>query len=112
MRAGGSYELLKDDHGLVLAVLKDNPMTEYEIRLNPGDRVFVYTDGVPEAMNEERKQYGTGRMTEQLNRLKDSDQKTVLEGVLQDIRNYTGSADQFDDITMLGLTYKGSSDGD
>ena len=112
MRAGGSYELLKDDHGLVLAVLKDNPMTEYEIRLNPGDRVFVYTDGVPEAMNEERKQYGTGRMTEQLNRLKDSDQKTILEGVLQDIRNYTGSADQFDDITMLGLTYKGSSDGD
>lgn len=107
MRAGGSYELLTDDHGKLLGMFRDLPQTEYEIRMNPGDRIFVYTDGVPEATDENRKQYGTDRMTELLNRLKDLDQKAVLEGVLQDIRNYAGAADQFDDITMLGLTYKG-----
>lgn len=106
-RAGGDYELLTDEHGKLLGIFKDISLAEYEIQLNPGDRLFVYTDGVPEAADENRKQYGTGRMTEQLNRLKDSDQKTILEGVLQDIRKYAGAADQFDDITMLGLTYKG-----
>jgi len=105
MRAGGQYELLIDKHGMMLAVYDDNPMTAYEIRLNPGDRFFVYTDGVTEAMNEKHRQYGTDRMLEQLNTLKDSDQKTVLGGVLQDIRNFAGTAEQFDDITMLGLTY-------
>jgi sigma-B regulation protein RsbU (phosphoserine phosphatase) len=57
--------------------------------------------------NEKKEQYRTGRVLEQLNRLKDSDQKTLLEGMLQDIRNFAGDAEQFDDITMLGLTYKG-----
>ena len=108
-RAGGDYELLMDEHGKLLGIFKDISLAEYEVQLNPGDRLFVYTDGVPEATNEKREQYGTNRMTEQLNRLKDSDQKTILEGVLQDIRNYAGTADQFDDITMLGLTYKGGS---
>ena len=60
-----------------------------------------------EAMNEKQQQYGTGRMLEELNSLKDSDQETVLRGVLGDIRNYAGSAEQFDDITMLGLTFQG-----
>ena len=107
MRAGGQYELLIDKHGMMLAIFEDNAMTGYEIRLNPGDRFFVYTDGVTEAMNEKQQQYGTGRMLEELNSLKDSDQETVLRGVLGDIRNYAGSAEQFDDITMLGLTFQG-----
>lgn len=108
MRSGGQYELMSDEHGMVLAIFEDNSMTGYEIRLNPRDRLLVYTDGVPEAMNEKQQQYGTGRMLAQLNSLKDSDQETVLRGVLQDIRNYAGVAEQFDDITMLGLTYKGT----
>ena len=109
LRAEGSYELLKDPHGEVLGTFEDVFTTDYDIQLNPGDRVFVYTDGVPEAVNEKLKQYGTGRMQEQLNRLKDADQKTILEGVLQDIRQFAGTADQFDDITMLGLAYKGNN---
>ena len=65
----------------------------------------VYTDGVPEATDEKLEQYGTNRMTEQMNKLKNRDQQHLLEGMLQDIRNYSGTAEQFDDITMLGLTY-------
>ena len=105
MRSGGDYELLKDKHGLVLAVMEDIPQSSYEITLNPGDRLFVYTDGVPEAINEKAEAYGTDRLTDRLNRLKNVPQERVLEGVLQDIRNFAGTAEQFDDITMLGLTY-------
>lgn len=107
MHAGSRYEFLKDSHGMMLAAFRDNPLTGYEIRLNPGDRLFVYTDGVPEAMNEQQRQYGLNRLLEQLNSPGPSDQKSVLGGVLRDIRSFAGATDQFDDITMLGLTYKG-----
>ena len=105
MRAGGDYELLKDRHGTVLAVFEDIPMKEYELQLNSGDRLFVYTDGVPEAISKEKEQYGTARMTERLNSLKDSSQQKLLTGMLEDIRRFAGDEEQFDDITMLGVTY-------
>ena len=105
MRAGGDYEVLKDRHGLALAVMKDIPLPEYELQLNPGDRLFVYTDGVPEAINEKEEAYGLERLADRLNRLKNVSQEWALENVLQDIRNFAGKAEQFDDITMLGLTY-------
>ena len=106
MRSSGEYELLEDKHGMVLATFPGIAMTEYEIQLNPGDRMFVYTDGVPEAQNEEHEFYGTKRMTEKLNDLRRLDQKSLLEQMLLDIRSFSGSADQSDDITMMGFTYK------
>ena len=109
MRAGGDYELLKDKHGLVLAAMEGVPLKEYEIDLNAGDRLFVYTDGVPEAINEKEEAYGTDRLTHKLNQLKSVPQAQVLESVLRDIRNFAGTAEQFDDITMLGITYGGEA---
>ncbi len=105
MRSGGNYELIKDKHGLVLAEFENIPMKEYEIQMNPGDRLFVYTDGVPEAVNEAGEQYGTARMTEHLNTLKNTSQQQLLTGMLEDIRLFAGKEEQFDDITMLGITY-------
>lgn len=58
LRAGGRYKLMKDRHGLMLGTFDDNILTEYEIRLNPGDRIFVYTDGAAEAINENRSSTG------------------------------------------------------
>lgn len=107
MRAGGDYELLKDKHGLALAAMDAISMKEYEIDLDPGDRLFVYTDGVPEAINEKVEAYGTERLCEKLNTLKNVPQQQTLESVLRDIRNFAGVAEQFDDITMLGITYNG-----
>ena len=105
MRAGGEYELLKDKHGLVLAAMDGIRIPEYEIQLNPGDRIFVYSDGVPEAINEKEEAYGTARLTARLNRVKNNSQEYILKDILTDIRNFAGSAEQFDDITMLGFTY-------
>lgn len=105
LHSGRDYELLKDRHGLVLAAMENVPLKDYEIRLNPGDRLFVYTDGVPEAINGKEDAYGTDRLIRKLNRLKTVSQEMALEEVLQDIRNFAGEAEQFDDITMLGITY-------
>ena len=101
MRADGNYELLKDRHGLVLAAMNGIKFPEYEIQMNPGDRIFVYTDGVPEAINEKEEAYGTDRLISRLNRVKNYPQDYILKEILQDIRNFTGTADQFDDITIL-----------
>ena len=107
MRAGGSYELVRDKHGLVLAAMDNIPMREYEMKLGPGDRLFVYTDGVPEAINSAEEAYGTDRLVSRLNALRDKPEQETLESVLQDIRNFAGEKEQFDDITMIGFTYRG-----
>ena len=81
-------------------------MKEYEIRLHPGDRLFVYTDGIPEAVSENDEPYGCGRLVQRLNRMKNADEARTLESVLRDIRNFAGKAEQFDDITMMGITFR------
>lgn len=105
LRAGGDYAMMEDPHGFVLGGFENVPMTEYEIQLTPGDRLFVYTDGIPEAMNTEGKQYGEERLAACLNQLKNGTQEQILDGMLRSIRSFAGEAEQFDDITMLGITY-------
>ena len=108
MRNGGDYELYKDKHSLALAAMPGLRLKEYEVKLEPGDKLFVYTDGVPEAINEQVQDYGTGRMIRVLNDVKDSSMEETLTAVRQDMIAYVGNAEQFDDITMLGLTYNPS----
>ena len=70
-----------------------------------GDTVAITHNGVPEAINEQVQDYGTGRMIRVLNDVKDSSMEETLTAVRQDMIAYVGNAEQFDDITMLGLTY-------
>ena len=106
-RAGEDYALYKDRHGLVLAAMEGARFREYELQFQPGDQLFVYTDGIPEAINPELEQYGTDRLTAVLNRFKDKALSTMLPAVRKDIADFAGEAEQFDDITMLGFTYLG-----
>ena len=106
-RKGGEFELIKDKHGFVLGGMPDMPYSEYEIRLEPGDEIFVYTDGVPEATNEENELFGTERMLKSLNSNKDSGIKEKLLELRKNIDEFAGNAPQFDDITMLGFKYLG-----
>ncbi len=110
MRSGEQYEVLKDRHGLVLAAMENVRFRQYEIQLSPGDRLFVYTDGVPEAINESEEQYGLERLAEQLNRDHSVSQEQLLHNVRDDISRFAGSAEQFDDITMLGFNFFGPDD--
>ena len=106
-RAGGGYELFRDKHGLALAAMEKMKYREYELQMNPGDRLFVYTDGVPEAIDENEQQYGTDRMLRALDRAGDGTLQEALAAVQEDLAGFVGGADQFDDITMLNFTYVG-----
>lgn len=105
--AGGDYELFTDRHGLVLAGMEGSKYSEYELKMEPGDRLFVYTDGVPEAINEQMEQYGTDRLCKVLNTTKEASCEETLKAVEMDMSRFVGEAEQFDDITMLVFYYNG-----
>lgn len=105
-RAGGEYALVKDRHGFVLAGMEGSRYREYELRLDPGDRLYLYTDGVPEATDADNELYGTDRMLAALNGSGDASCETLLRAIKADIDAFVGDAPQFDDITMLSLEYR------
>ena len=89
-----------------------NKKAKYQIRefeLCPGDSVFVYTDGVPEATGAENKEmFGTERLTATLNQNADADPEKLIHKVYEAVNRFADNAPQFDDITMLCLKYYGS----
>ena len=103
----GVFRIFKDKHGLVVGALDLSQYRDYEIRMEPGDAVFVYTDGVPEANNAAGEFYGMERLEAALNRTADGDPKTLLQAVQADVDAFTAQAKQFDDLTMLCLEYRG-----
>ena len=110
MHNGGDYEYVHDKHGLALAAMDGMPYKEYELEMHPGDRLFVYTDGIPEAIDGNVEQYGIERLANALNTLKDATIADTLPAVRKNISDFVGEADQFDDITMLGFVYKGTAE--
>ena len=105
--ADGVFRLFKDKHGLVVGAMERSRYQDYEIRMQPGDAVFVYTDGVPEANNAAGEFYGIERMEATLNRISEHDPQSILLQMKADVDAFTGDAKQFDDVTMLCLEYKG-----
>ena len=103
----GSFELIKDPHGFVIGGLPDESYTEYEWQLRPGAKIFVYTDGVPEAGESRSALYGTDRMMEALRTAENESPEKILAAVDASVREYVGNAPQFDDVTMLCVEYKG-----
>ena len=106
-RAGAGFELLKDKHGFVVGGMEGIRYKEYEIQLNPGDKLFLYTDGVPEATNAEQELFGTDRMITALDTGADGSARDVLVNVRKSVDEFVQDAEQFDDLTMLCLDYKG-----
>ena len=110
-RAGEPYEALIYTHSPALGVMEDIPFTEHEFQLHPGDRIFVYTDGVPEATSSTDELFGLERMLDSLNRQGDVPLMTLLPELKKDIDQFSGDEEQFDDITMLGFDYLGPAEG-
>ena len=107
MRAGEEFRIFKDKHGFVIGGMAGMNYKEYEIQLNPGDKLFVYTDGVPEATDAEKNMFGTQRMLAALNEAKDGTPEEALKSVRQAVDAFVKDAEQFDDLTMLCMEYKG-----
>ena len=105
-RADGSFEYLKTRAGFVLAGMEGIRYRAGELMLVPGDRLFLYTDGVPEATNADNKLYGEERLLEFMNQNTNIDAVSLLPKLKANIDEFVGDAPQFDDITMLLFDYK------
>ena len=106
-KAGQEYEKYKVRPGFVLAGMENMKYKEGTLSLMPGDKVFLYTDGVTEAENTGHELYGDARLSDILNKTKNCDVEQTLKKVRGDISEFTDGAEQFDDITMLCLEYHG-----
>ena len=105
---GGAYELFKDRHGFVIGGYEGIRYKEYTFTLEPGSVLFLYTDGLPEAADERNQLFGTDRVLEVLNRIPGDDPEEILRVVRRAADDFAGSAPQFDDMTLLCITYKGN----
>ena len=107
-RASGEFELVKHKHSPAVATIEGIRFSEHEFELHPGDTLYVYTDGVPEATNKNDELYGTERMLGALNADPDATPETLLKNVRRSMDEFVGDAPQFDDITMLACKYIGN----
>ena len=110
-RANGSFEYLKTRAGFVLAGMEGVRYRVGELTLCPGDRLFLYTDGVPEATNTENKLYGENRLLDFMNQNAGVDAVALLPALKSNIDEFVGEAPQFDDITMLMFDFKPQQGG-
>ena len=108
--AGGEFELVKYRHSPAVATMDGVRFKEHEFQLLPGDTIFVYTDGVPEATNANDELFGEERLLSALNEKPDAMPKELLQNVRRAVDQFVGDAPQFDDLTMLGVTYYGTEE--
>ena len=111
-RAGGVFELLKYKHNMAVGILKQAKYRNREFELYPGDCLFVYTDGVPEAENASHGMFGEAQLAVTLNQDADAVPEELIRRVHGAVEQFAGGASQFDDITMLSLKYYGAQDKD
>lgn len=107
-RAGGEFELLKYKHGMFAGISKKAKYQNREFELHPGDSIFVYTDGVPEANNALEEMYGEERLITALNQNPELSPEELIHQVHDSVDQFAEGTDQFDDITMLCLKYYGA----
>ena len=106
-RPGGSFEVLKDKHGFVIGGFPDSRYTDYEMQLDPGTMLFLYTDGLPEATRGDKAMFGLDRICQVLNNAPDSEPDGMLTAVARAVEEFVGDEEQFDDLTMLCFHYYG-----
>ena len=102
----GSYEFLKGKVNFVLAGMDMVKYKEQELQLQPGDEIYLYTDGVTEAHNINKELFGEERLLQSLNSTNGMSVEEICHKVKQDVDSYVCEAEQFDDITMLCVRFK------
>ena len=107
-KKNGKFELIKYRHSPAVAAMENMKFPDHKIKLDPGDKVFVYTDGVVEATNAQNELFGEKRMLEALNSNQDASIRALLSNVNAGINRFTDGVQQFDDITMLCMEFLGS----
>ena len=106
-RKDGAFDLIKSKHNLVVGAMPDVTYTDLEIRLEKGDKIFLYTDGVTEAADPEDRLFSTDRMIDALNEHREETPQEILEGIHRSVKAFARGRTQYDDLTMLCLELKG-----
>ncbi len=106
-RAGGPFELLEYKHDRFVGAFTNVEYHSREFELKAGDSLFVYTDGVLEAVNESKEEFGEERFLDALNRNAGAEPEELIRQVHKAVNGFAGDAPQFDDLTMLSVKYYG-----
>ena len=106
-QGGDVFVQLKDKHGFVLGGMENAKYKGYEILTKPGDCIFLYTDGLPEAESPEKEFFGMERIIETLNKEPGESPEKIIANMTGAVRSFTGDEPQFDDLTMLCLKVYG-----
>lgn len=107
IKQGDKYEWLEARPGFVLAGMEDVMYRQRTLQLKPGDKLYMYTDGVTEALNPNKDLYSDPRLLETINKAADMSVEETLPFIKNDIFTFANGADQADDITMLAIEYHG-----
>ncbi len=101
IKKGDRFDIFKDPHGIILGGMEGVKYKDYEIELEKGDTILVYTDGVVEATDKDKKLFGSKRLLESLNKEPNLDPKALIGHVIEDVNAFVGDEKQFDDLTMM-----------
>ena len=101
---GADFSFLNTPIHLFLGGMENQEYRSSRIKLAAGDVLFVYTDGLTEAMNAEGAFYTNARMLDSINRQQGQNVQGIISGMRQAVRDFVQNAPAADDLTMLALT--------
>ncbi len=103
----GCFDYIKVPGGFVVGVMENTKLEQKQMKLNSGDMIFLYTDGVTEAMNQKQEQFSEAKLSKSLTKLKDQNIRDIISQLRNEIKMFANGAQQSDDITMLAVRYLG-----
>jgi len=108
IRKNGEVSVLKSAGGIIVGVIEGAAYEAEKMALEPGDIIYLYTDGVNEAMNESDELFSDRRLEQEIKRLRGKTIREIIEGMMGEIETFVQNAPQSDDITMMAIQYKGT----
>ena len=104
-RNGEEFSYMKERSGMLLAGMEGIKYRKNELKLTPGDKLYLYTDGVTEATDNNTELYGEQRLLDFVNSLEKTEPESLCKLIKEDVDKFVGTAPQFDDITMLAMNF-------
>lgn len=106
LKPDGKITELNEAHGLPLGLYPDKEYKESKIKIEKGDTIILYTDGVTELLNEQKIQFGSGRLKEKLQNLGNLPPTEIVSNLEKDLEDFRGDHPQADDICLFAIKYK------
>lgn len=100
------YNTLTTEPQLVLGIMDNMDYIQYETKINKGDRLYLYTDGIIEGVNQNNELFSKDRLLTILNNNKKTNIKELIFKIKKDLNDFTHNMEQFDDETMVILEYR------